>query len=222
MKKLCKVIAIALLCITITTPVINTSFAMETSEVKKVNEMLESEGFEQIDLSQIPEGVTPIVVNSEEELQKAIENVENEISEINKPVFVENEISEMNKPVLSDFESYNDTNLLLRSARSTKSARYKNFHVTKKISLTTHNLFGTLKIIGKNIKSVHNLKQDWTGYQLGTDYQNHPAKNISYTLVNNKQTAKIIAPYKVGLYIFFEGIGHIASKYGSTTFYVKK
>lgn len=203
MKNLCKVMAIALLCITITTPVIHTSLAMEVSEVEKVNETLESEGFEQIELSQIPEGVTPIIVNSEEELQGEIERVENEISE-------------MNKPVVYDLESYDDTNSMLRAIR------YKNFHVTKKISLSTHNLFGTLKIDGSNIKSVHNLVQDWTGYQVGTAYKNHPAKRITYTIVNNKQTAKIIAPYKVDLYIFFEGIGHITSKYGSTTFYVKK
>lgn len=212
-KKLLKIVAIALLCITITTPTINASFAMEMSEKEKINETLKSERFERIDLSEVPEGVTPIVVNSEEELQDALENLENEISE-------------MSKPVVYDLESNeNDTkNILLRSARSAivPKPRYKNFHEKKKMNLTTHNVFGTLKIVGNNIKSVHNLKQDWTGFLLGTKYKKHPSKNITYTLVNKKQTAKITAPYKVDLYIFYENIGHVGSKYGSNTFYVKK
>jgi hypothetical protein len=232
LKKLKKSIALVLTAVMIGMPVINTAYAVEgdtttpvveettteegtttEEESTQVEEMLASEGFEEIDSSQIPEGVTPIVVNSEEELQAALESFETETSEMSAPVFY-------------DLEQNNNTTSLSTKSLSTMSLlsaiTYRNFHVAKMISLSTHNLFGTLKIDGSKIVSVHNLVQDWTGYQLGTQYQNHPAQRITYTITNYGQTAKIVAPYKVNYYIFHSGIGHLASQYGSTTFYVNK
>lgn len=210
-------IAIALIGVSVIVPVVNTSSAMEptsknminfesNNDKKELEKQIALEGYKTIDMSEIPEGVTPVVVNSKEEFEKAKEAFQNEVSTMEQSVSIH---SERKQPIC------------LRSVRSS-SVRYKNFQQGKWISMSKHNIFGTLKIQGNYIKSVHNLKQDWTGLAMGVNYQNHPTKRISYSLISNRQTAKIIAPWKANHYIFFEGIGHVSSRYGSTTFYVRK
>lgn len=206
MNKLFKSTAIALLCITISTPLFNTSLAMENlEETKIIEETLRSEGFEQIDLSEIPEGVVPVVVNSEEDLLNQIKIFENEVAYLEEPLTLNNE---------QEVDTI--------SPLATKAIQYKNFDVSKKSGTATHHVFGTLKISNGNIISVHNLKQDWTGWSIGTSYSNHPTEKITYSITNNKKTAKIRAPYKVNYYIVADGIGHVGSRYGYQFFYVNK
>lgn len=205
MKRIVRSISIALLCIATSAPLFGTSFAMENLDEKtKMEETLRAEGFEQIDLSEIPEDVIPIVVNSEEELLEQLEIFEDEISNLEKPVTI-------------DVEQYDEISPLARASYS-----YKKFHATKKSGTATHNVFGTLKISKGNIISVHNLVQDWTGWHIGTNYSNHPSEKITYSIINNKKTAKIRAPYKVTYYLILEGIGNMFSRYGVQTFYVNK
>lgn len=218
-KRASKSIAIALIGVSVLTPMMNSTSAMEpvekgtintnlNTDKKELEEQLKEEGYTPVSLSEIPEGITPVIVNSKEELKEATEKFENEISEMKQPV----------SDVLNS-----DQQEMHRSTRSKRSAvRYKNFQQGKWISMSKHNIFGTLKIQGSYIKSVHNLRQDWTGASMGVKYQNHPGKRITYSLISNKQKAKITAPWKANHYIFFEGIGHVSSRYGSTTFYVSK
>lgn len=214
-KKTSRSIAIALVGVSMITPLFNTVSAMESNKEnnttinlntneENLNEKLKEEGYKQIKLSDIPKDVTPVTVNS-------IEDLDNEINEF------EEQILEMNKPV-----SYNLSEEGLKKSRS--YVTYRNFEQKKKISASNHWIFGTLKIGyfsgASHIASVHNLKQDWTGLSMGVKYENHPAKRITYTLINNKKTARITAPWKANHYIVADGIGHISSRYGSTTFNV--
>ncbi|WP_027701150.1 hypothetical protein [Metaclostridioides mangenotii] len=143
-------IAILLAAALVIIPISETTYALErnkeasisseekTTESKDVEELVKKYDLEVCD---IPEGVTPIVVNSEEELQQVINNIDNLSEEIETQV----------------------PNRMARAASKSKSVTF-----SKSIGMgAKFNAYGTVNYSNGKITSVTGKGQSLTGYTLG-------------------------------------------------------
>lgn len=187
-------VAILLAAALVLLPICETTYALEknkdislssevkTTEREDIEELVKKYGLE---ICEIPEGVTPIVVNSEEELQEVLK----EFNEANDEI----ESSDSNKIRLA------------RAASASKSLKY-----SKKIGMGANfNVYGDVHVSNKKITKVTGKGQSLTGYTLGLHLVKGPT---TANIASNKKSVTLKARGTINMNILVNGIGTVASK----------
>ncbi|WP_024621091.1 hypothetical protein [Metaclostridioides mangenotii] len=187
-------VAILLAAALVLLPICETTYAFEgrnetnlssedkTTEREHTEELVKKYGLK---ICEIPEGVTPIVVNSEEELQEVLREF-NEIS---------NEV---------ESSDYNNIRLA-RAASTSKSLKY-----SKKIGMGANfNVYGDVHVSNKKITKVTGKGQSLTGYTLGLHLVKGPT---TANIASSKKSVTLKARGTINMNILVNGIGTVASK----------
>lgn len=185
-------IAILLAAALVILPISETTYALEgnkeaslsseekTAESKDIEELVEKYDLEVCD---IPEGVTPIVVNSDEELEKVIREIDQ----------------------ISDEKiDLNNVNTLAARA-ATRSALF-----SKKVGMgAKFNVYADLSVSNKKITKVISKGQSLTGYTVGLSLTKG---STSCTVSKDKKKATLRARGTINSHILVKGIGTVYSK----------
>ncbi len=211
-KKASRSIAIAIVGVSMITPVLNTVSAMEKTGLNlkyentskdnhisqvEIDNLVDKYGVKasktNITLDDLPEGVEPIIVNSIDELDEALSRLDSTSIEVSS----ENIIGD-------DF----NTRSLARATRMAKFSRGLGITMGK-FSTAKFNVYASLNVYRGKITSVNYKDQSLTGYTLGLSLNKG---STSCTISSDKKSARVRGTGTITGYIFIEGIGNIYSK----------